>query len=144
MHVWLLLLGIMSTHASLKVGDNTQQYTVCVCNPVQGLLVWNPFTKAPGGSQLLLEAIVKASQPMDGNSCPVNATNPLQGCEPGFYCPTPAEKLPCPLGDYCPGEPGNLLSLNGYAWYMLLPFTLRVLHGNMTSLHLHAHAPCAP
>lgn len=69
----------------------------------QGLLVWNPFAKAPGSSQLLLETLVKAAQPLDGNSCPYNASNPLQGCPPGYFCPTAAEQTPCPRGYYCPG-----------------------------------------
>lgn len=69
---------------------------------LQGLLVWNPFRKAPGGSQLIIEALVKSAQPFDGNSCPFNATNPLEGCEPGYFCPSPAEQLPCPAGFYCP------------------------------------------
>jgi hypothetical protein len=75
----------------------------CTCNLfVQGMLVWNPFRRAPGTTNLLLEALVKASASLEGNSCPLNATNPLQGCPPGYFCPTASQRLPCPAGHFCP------------------------------------------
>jgi hypothetical protein len=81
----------------------------CACQPLQGMLVWNPFRKAPGGTQLLLETLVKSSQPLDGNSCPFNATHPLNGCPSGYFCPTAAQQLPCPVGFFCPGGQLTLL-----------------------------------
>lgn len=45
---------------------------------------------------------MKASAPLDGNSCPLNATNPLEGCPAGYFCPTASQRLPCPAGHFCP------------------------------------------
>lgn len=95
-HCTVLHCHLHSPHAWLD-----RPHTLCC---LQGLLVWNPFAKAPGSSQLVLETLVKAAQPLDGNSCPFNATNPLQGCPPGYFCPTAAEQVPCPRGYFCPGE----------------------------------------
>jgi hypothetical protein len=75
---------------------------VMPANPVQGMLVWNPFRRAPGSTNLLLESLVKASASLDGNSCPFNATNPLDGCPAGHFCPTAGQMLPCPAGHFCP------------------------------------------
>lgn len=73
------------------------------CHPcVQGMLVWNPFRRAPGSTNLLLESLVKASASLDGNSCPLNAINPLEGCPAGYFCPTAGQRLPCPAGHFCP------------------------------------------
>jgi hypothetical protein len=52
----------------------------------------------------MLEALVRASQPLDGTMCPANASDPLAGCLPGFFCPTAAVMKPCPVGFYCPGH----------------------------------------
>jgi hypothetical protein len=67
---------------------------------LQGLLVWNPFRTVRADPQSLLESLVNAGHNLGGNSCPANATNPLQGCPPGSYCPTPDEVVLCPIGHY--------------------------------------------
>ncbi|KAL4458314.1 hypothetical protein ABPG75_013179 [Micractinium tetrahymenae] len=40
--------------------------------------------------------------PLQGNTCPANASNPSKGCPPGFYCPEPSTIYPCPAGYFCP------------------------------------------
>jgi hypothetical protein len=70
------------------------------CCLLQGLLVWNPFRTVRSEPQSLLESLVNAGNNLGGNSCPANATNPLQGCPPGSYCPTPEDVVICPIGHY--------------------------------------------
>lgn len=75
---------------------------------MQGLLVWNPFRTIQPDPQTVLETLVNSNTPLGGNTCPANATSPTTSCPPGFYCPSAAVQVECPIAYFCPGkEPGN-------------------------------------
>ena len=44
--------------------------------------------------ETMLAAAVRG--PLAGNSCPGDLTTPFVRCSAGFYCPTPAQRMPCP------------------------------------------------
>lgn len=75
---------------------------LCCSCLLQRLLSWNPFKMVRGDRQSLLETLVNYGAPLTGNSCPGNASNPLQPCPGGFYCPNEATVMKCQAGYYCP------------------------------------------
>ncbi|KAF8058431.1 ABCG25 [Scenedesmus sp. PABB004] len=72
------------------------------CN-LTSVLAWNPFRMVRTEPQALLERLASSNQPLAGNSCPANSSNPIGGCPAGSYCPSSAHVEPCPPGYYCPG-----------------------------------------
>ncbi|WIA38572.1 hypothetical protein OEZ86_001885 [Tetradesmus obliquus] len=71
------------------------------CN-ITRLLAWNPFKAVRPEPAPLLEMLVSWQQPLAGNTCPANASSPLQGCPAGYYCSHEAARAPCPPGFFCP------------------------------------------
>ena len=57
-----------------------------------------PITFRPA---TVAQRVFMYGDPLQGNSCPANASDPIGLCPKGWYCPDPAVKLPCPAGFYC-------------------------------------------
>jgi hypothetical protein len=77
-------------------------YLQCILIHLQRLLAWNPFKVVRPDPQPLLELLVNWQQPLAGNTCPANASTPLQGCPAGYYCKHEAAMVACPPGFFCP------------------------------------------
>lgn len=51
--------------------------------------------------QTVANRIIFNLDPYRGNICPQNATAPTTVCPAGYYCPSSAQKMPCPKGHFC-------------------------------------------
>lgn len=83
----------------------------------QRLLAWNPFKAVRPEPAPLLEMLVSWQQPLAGNTCPANASSPLQGCPAGYYCSYEAARAPCPPGFFCPVSRSQEFNLLFYCIY---------------------------
>jgi hypothetical protein len=81
-----------------------QSDRVCMCGGLRGhvrsegvgvvQLAVQPGLQVSDGESVLAAAVVG---PLTGNSCPGDGSTPFVGCPAGLYCPTPAQKLLCPV-----------------------------------------------
>jgi len=57
-------------------------------------LAIQPGLEVRTGQTVLASAVMG---PLTGNSCPGDGSTPFVGCPAGFYCPTPAQQVLCPV-----------------------------------------------